>query len=93
MKKQKQLNLLKEAINATGHKIRYEKGSFVGGECRVRENKIVVVNKFLPIEGKIATLASVLRHLNPPSLSTDVANILDNLTSNDLFSTGTGKVC
>ncbi|ACF11208.1 conserved hypothetical protein [Chlorobaculum parvum NCIB 8327] len=86
MKKQKQLELLEEAISSTGHKIRYEKGSFVGGECRVRENKIVVVNKFLPIEGKIATLASVLRQLNPPGLSANVVKILDDLTANDLFS-------
>ncbi|NTU53556.1 MAG: hypothetical protein HGA97_07665 [Chlorobiaceae bacterium] len=86
MKKQRQLELLEEAINATGHKVRYEKGSFIGGDCRVRENMIVVVNKFLPVEGKIATLASVLRKINPPGLSPDVANILDSLTKNDLFS-------
>jgi len=90
MKKQKQLELLEEAISSTGHKIRYEKGSFVGGECRVRENKIVVVNKFLPIEGKIATLASVLRQLNPPGLSPNVVKILDDLTANDLFSSRNG---
>ncbi|HHE32197.1 MAG TPA: hypothetical protein ENL07_06110 [Chlorobaculum parvum] len=90
MKKQKQLDLLEEATSSTGHKIRYEKGSFVGGECRVRENKIVVVNKFLPIEGKIATLASVLRQLNPPGLSANVVKILDDLTANDLFSSRNG---
>lgn len=90
MKKQKQLDLLEEAISSTGHKIRYEKGSFIGGECRVRENKIVVVNKFLPIEGKIATLAAVLRNLNPPGLCADVVKILDNLTRNDLFSSRNG---
>jgi len=90
MKKQKQLELLEEAISSTGHKIRYEKGSFVGGECRVRENKIVVVNKFLPIEGKIATLASVLRQLNPPGLSASVVKILDDLTANNLFSSRNG---
>ncbi|MBN1928389.1 MAG: hypothetical protein JW764_02470 [Chlorobiaceae bacterium] len=90
MKKQKQLELLEEAISAAGHKIRYEKGSFVGGECRVRENRIVVVNKFLPIEGKIATLAAVLRNINPPGLSADVIRILDTLTRNDLFSSRNG---
>ena len=88
MKKQKQLDRLEEGISST--KIRYEKGSFIGGECRVRENKIVVVNKFLPIEGKIATLASVLRNLNPPGLSADVVKILDNLTRNGLFNNQNG---
>jgi hypothetical protein len=85
MKKQKQLELLETAITETGHRIRYEKGSFVGGDCRVRENMIVVVNKFLPIEGKIATLASVLRKINPPGLSPELVKILDTLTKTDLF--------
>jgi hypothetical protein len=85
MKKQKQLELLETAITETGHRIRYEKGSFVGGDCRVRENMIVVVNKFLPIEGKITTLASVLRKINPPGLSPELVKILDTLTKTDLF--------
>jgi len=86
MKKQKQLDLLEATIAETGHKVRYEKGSFIGGDCRVRENKIVVVNKFLPIEGKIATLAGVLRKINPPSLSPEVVKIIDTLVPTDLFS-------
>jgi hypothetical protein len=85
MKKQKQLDLLEEAVAGMGFKLRYEKGSFVGGECRVRENRVVVVNKFLPIEGKIATIASVIRKLNPPGLSPEIARIVDNLAPNGLF--------
>ena len=90
MKKQKQLELLEEALVSTGHNVRYEKGSFIGGDCRVKENMIVVVNKFLPIEGKIATLAAVLRKINPPGLSPEVASILDTLAVPDLFSRENG---
>ncbi|NTU57766.1 MAG: hypothetical protein HGB00_02430 [Chlorobiaceae bacterium] len=86
MKKQKQLELLESAINGIGLKLRYEKGSFIGGECRIRENRVVVVNKFLPIEGKIATIASVIRKINPSGLSPEVITIIDTLTANDLFS-------
>ncbi|AAM72595.1 MAG TPA: hypothetical protein DEB17_11275 [Chlorobaculum sp.] len=86
MKKQQQLDLLEKALVSTGHKIRYEKGSFVGGDCRVKENMIVVVNKFLPIEGKIATLAAVLRKINPPALSPDVVKIIDTVVPTNLFS-------
>jgi len=86
MKKQKQLDLLEAALVSTGHRVRYEKGSFIGGDCRVKENMIVVVNKFLPIEGKIATLASVLRKINPPGLSPEVVKIIDTLVATDLFS-------
>jgi hypothetical protein len=90
VKKQQQLELIETAITETGYRIRYEKGSFVGGDCRVRENMIVVVNKFLPIEGKIATLATVLRKINPPGLSPELVKILDKLTANDLFSRQNG---
>lgn len=90
MKKQKQLDLLEEAIVSTGHKVRYEKGSFIGGDCRVKENKIVVVNRFLPIEGKIATLAAVLRKINPPGLPPELVKIIDTLVTNDLFSRENG---
>jgi len=90
MKKQKQLDLLEAALVSTGHRVRYEKGSFIGGDCRVKENMIVVVNKFLPIEGKIATLASVLRKINLPRLSPEVVKIIDTLVATDLFSRDNG---
>lgn len=86
MKKQKQLDLLEAAIADLGFRLRYEKGSFIGGDCRVKENRVVVVNRFLPIEGKIATVAAVIRKINPPGLSPDVAKIIDTLVSSDLFS-------
>ena len=85
MKKQKQLDLLEASIADLGFRLRYEKGSFVGGDCRVKENRVVVVNKFLPVEGKIATIASVLRKINPPGLSPEVIKIIDTLAANDLF--------
>jgi hypothetical protein len=90
MKKQKQLDLLEAALVSTGHRVRYEKGSFIGGDCRVKGNMIVVVNKFLPIEGKIATLASVLRKINPPGLSPEVVKIIDTLVPTDLFNRDNG---
>lgn len=85
MKKPKQLELLEEAVTALGYKLRYEKGSFIGGDCRVKDNNVVVVNRFLPIEGKIATLASVIRKINPPGLTPEVSKIIDSITVNDLF--------
>ncbi len=86
MKKQKQLDLLETAIADLGFRLRYEKGSFVGGDCRVKENRVVVVNKFLPVEGKIATIAAVIRKINPAGLSPEVARVIDSLAAADLFS-------
>jgi len=45
-----------------------------------------VVNKFLPIEGKIYTLAQVINKINPPGLSPDIAKLVDSLVDTSLFS-------
>ncbi len=86
MKKTAQLTLLETTIKELGYTIRYEKGNFLGGECRLREDKVVVVNKFLPLEGKIYTFALVISKINPPSLSPDIAKIVDSFVDTSLFS-------
>ena len=86
MKKTAQLTLLESTIKTFGYSIRYEKGNFLGGECRLRKNKVVVINKFLPIEGKIYTLAQVISKLNPPDLSPEIQNIIGTLLGNQLCS-------
>jgi len=86
MKKTAQLTLLETAIKEIGYTLRYEKGNFLGGECRLKENNVVVVNKFLPLEGKIYTLALVISKINPPSLSQNIQNIVNSLVKNSLFS-------
>ncbi|MCS6990227.1 MAG: hypothetical protein NZM06_12015 [Chloroherpetonaceae bacterium] len=60
MRKQDILAELEETAKKLGYRVRYEKGSFIGGDCRVRQDKILVVNKFLPIEGRITTIARAL---------------------------------
>ncbi|MGQ9806270.1 MAG: hypothetical protein ACUVRP_09360 [Chlorobiales bacterium] len=60
MRKQDILTELEETAKKLGYRVRYEKGSFIGGRCRVHQDKILVVNKFLPVEGKIATIARTL---------------------------------
>ncbi len=86
MKKTAQLTLLEAAIKELGYTLRYEKGNFLGGECRLREDRVVVVNKFLPLEGKIYTLALVISKLNPPGLSAEIGKIIDTLIGTSLFS-------
>ena len=88
MKKTAQLTLLEKTVKELGFGLRYEKGNFLGGECRLREDKVVVVNKFLPLEGKIYTLAQVISRINPPGLPPDVTKIIDKLVVNNLFSGG-----
>ncbi|NMW17917.1 MAG: hypothetical protein HKK66_02605 [Chlorobiaceae bacterium] len=86
MKKAAQLSLLERTIQELGYTVRFEKGNFLSGECRLREDNVVVVNKFLPIEGKIYTLAQVINKINPPGLSPDIAKLVDSLVDTSLFS-------
>ncbi len=79
MKKTAQLTLLESALKTAGYSVRYEKGNFLGGECRLKEEKVVIVNKFLPLEGKICTLAQTISKINPIDLSTDIVKIIDSL--------------
>ncbi|TLU82768.1 MAG: hypothetical protein FDX30_06680 [Chlorobium sp.] len=86
MKKTAQLSLLESTIKSLGYSLRYEKGNFLGGDCRVRQDNVVVVNKFLPIEGKIYTLAQVISKINPPGLGPEAVKIVDSLVNSSLFS-------
>ena len=86
MKKKAQLSLLETTITELGYTLRYEKGNFLGGDCRLREDNVVVVNKFLPLEGKIYTLAFVINKINPQGLAPNIHNIVNSLVKNTLFS-------
>jgi hypothetical protein len=81
MKKTAQLTLLENTIKELGYTLRFEKGNFLGGECRLKEDKVVVINKFLPLEGKICTLAQVISKINPAGISAEVRKILDSTQS------------
>lgn len=41
--------------------LRYEKGNFKSGYCLLREQKIMIVNKFFAMEGKINALLDILK--------------------------------
>lgn len=54
-----------ERILDEGHYImRYERGSFQSGYCILEEKKVVVLNKFLQMEGRINTLLDLIPQLS-----------------------------
>jgi hypothetical protein len=59
----KQLQELEEEIKTLNYILRYEKGNFNGGYCIVKHTKVVVVNKFFSLEGKIAVLTDIIRQI------------------------------
>lgn len=59
----KQLQELEDKIKTLGYLLRYEKGNFNGGYCIVKHTKVVVVNKFFSLEGKIAVLSDIIKQI------------------------------
>ena len=55
------LNKLEDVFSESDYILRYEKGSFKSGYCVLRDTKVVVVNKFYSLEGKINCLIDILK--------------------------------
>ena len=57
------LTKLEELIGESDHVLRYEKGNFKSGYCVLKEQKIIIINKFYPTEGKINALLDIFRNV------------------------------
>ncbi|MET0637240.1 MAG: hypothetical protein ABWZ25_14515 [Chitinophagaceae bacterium] len=60
---QNTLDKLENIPEQSGYVLRYERGSFQSGYCILEERKVVVLNKFLQIEGRINTLVDLIPQL------------------------------
>ena len=54
---------LEDMIAESDYTLRYEKGNFKSGYCVLKEQKIIIVNKFYPTEGKINALMDILKNV------------------------------
>ena len=61
---QNTLDKVEKIAQESGYVMRYERGYFQSGYCILQEKKVVVLNKFLPTEGRINTLIDLLPQLN-----------------------------
>lgn len=57
------LNKVEALIEEAGYIVRYERGSFQSGFCILEDKKVVVLNKFLQLEGRINTLIDLIPQL------------------------------
>lgn len=58
------LDKMENLFAASEFILRYEKGNFKSGYCVLRDTKIVIVNKYFPLEGKINALIDIVNELN-----------------------------
>lgn len=57
------LTKLEDMIAESDYTLRYERGQFKSGYCILRDQKVIIVNKFYSIEGKINAILDILKGL------------------------------
>ena len=57
-------NKLESILISQDYKVRFEKGNFKSGNCIINKNKIVIINKYFTIEGKINSLIEIINKIN-----------------------------
>ena len=57
------LDKLEELLILGGYKVRTEKGNFKSGSCIVEHSKLIVLNKFSPVETKAGFLIEAIQQL------------------------------
>lgn len=57
------LDKLEAVPEEAGYVLRYERGTFQSGYCILESKKVVVLNKFLQVEGRINTLIDLIPQL------------------------------
>lgn len=64
-----------------GYKLRYEKGNFKSGYCILKDQKVVIINKYFTNEGKINTMIEILNSIdyNKNKIQEDNSEILNKI--------------
>ena len=57
------LEKIEKVISEADYMLRYERGTFQSGYCILEARKVVVLNKFLQLEGRINTLIDLIPQL------------------------------
>jgi len=80
------LSKLEDIFAETDYHLRYEKGKFQSGYCILRDAKIVIVNKYFPLEGKVNSLIDILKsiEIDRKKLSDKNRPLMDYINQNQL---------
>ena len=80
---QTSLQKLERVLTEAGYIVRYERGNFQSGYCILEQKKVVVLNKFLQIEGKIQTMMELipLVNINIDLLTDESQKLYQSLTA------------
>ena len=75
------LNKLEKILEEAQYVVRYERGTFQSGYCILEQRKVVVLNKFLQMEGRINTLLDIIPQLTiePYTLTADTRKVYEEV--------------
>ncbi len=78
------LDKLERIVQEAGYILRYERGTFQSGYCILEQKKVVVLNKFLQLEGRINTLLDLIPQLqiSTETLGPESRSLLNALLAN-----------
>jgi hypothetical protein len=76
------LDKIERLLDEAEYIVRYERGNFQSGYCILEARKVVVLNKFLQLEGRISTLIDIVPQLKitPEGLTPEIRKIYEEVT-------------
>ena len=78
---QASLDKIEKILDEAEYIVRYERGNFQSGYCILEQRKVVVLNKFLPLEGRINALVDIIPQLKifPEQLTPEAKKSYDEI--------------
>jgi len=75
------LQKLERILTESEYKLRFERGNFQSWFCILEAKKVVVLNKFLDVEGRISTLTDLIPqlHINFDNLTQESQKLLEEI--------------
>jgi len=66
------LSKLEDLLLESNFNLRYEKGNFKSGFCILNDKKMVIINKYYSLEGKVNCLMEIIKQID-----LDISNFTD----------------
>ena len=84
---QSTLDKLESILKEASYTVRYERGNFQSGWCLLEAKSVVVLNKFLDVEGKINTLLDLIPQIeiNYDKLTLESQKLFDSVISKSII--------
>ncbi len=84
------LNKLEKVLEESAYVIRYERGTFQSGYCILEAKKVVVLNKFLNVDGRINMLIELIPQIkiNYDDLTYDSQKMYEEIMKKSSLETG-----